>query len=171
MRLMRYSYQRVHAPGKDLTTADTLSRAPFHRNLTKDEKLLSEDLNLYVSHRVECLPTTERRLQEIRLHQREDEVCSKFELSCSEGCPEKHHLNCSLQPYWQYRAETTAQEGILMKDERVIIPSALRLDVLDKTHTGHQGIQKCRKRTKSGVLVAESPLAERRLCQRMPYLH
>ena len=58
MRLMRYSYQRVHAPGKDLTTADTLSRAPFHRNLTKDEKLLSEDLNLYVSHRVECLPTT-----------------------------------------------------------------------------------------------------------------
>ena len=34
---------------KSLTTADTLSRAPFHRNLTRDEKLLSEDLNLYVS--------------------------------------------------------------------------------------------------------------------------
>ena len=99
MRLMRYSYQRVHAPGEDLTTADTLPRAPFHRNLTKDEKLLNEDLNLYVSHRAECLPTTERRLQEIRLHQGEDEVCSKFKLFCSEGCPEKHHLNCSLQPY------------------------------------------------------------------------
>ena len=99
MRLMRYSYQIVHVPGKDLTTADTLSRAPLHRSLTKDEKQLNEDLNLSVSHIVECLPTTERRLQEIRLHQREDEVCSKFELFCSEGCPEKHHLNCSLQPY------------------------------------------------------------------------
>ena len=128
MRLMRYSYQIVHVPGKDLTTADTLSRAPLHRSLTKDEKQLNEDLNLYVSHVVECLPTL-----------------------CSEGWPEKHHLHCSLQPYWQYRAEITVQKGILMKDDRVIIPSALRLDVLDKIHTGHQGIQKCCKRAKSGV--------------------
>ena len=148
---MRYSYQIVHVLGKDLTTADTLSRAPLHRSLTKDEKQLNEDLNLYVSHIVECLPTTERRLQEIRLHQDEDEVCSKLKLFCSEGWPEKHHLNCSLQPYWQYRAEITVQQGILMKDDRVIIPSALRLDVLDKIHTGHQGIQKCRERAKSGV--------------------
>ena len=151
MRLMRYSYQIVHVPGKDLTTADTLSRAPLHRSLTKDEKQLNEDLNLYVSHIVECLPTTERRLQEIHLHQDEDEVCSKLKLLCSESWPEKHHLNCSLQPYWQYRAEITVQQGILMKDDRVIIPSALRIDVLDKIHTGHQGIQKGRERAKSGV--------------------
>ena len=38
-----------------------------------------------------------------------------------------------------------------MKDDRVTIPSALRLDVSDKIHTGHQGIQKCRERAKSGV--------------------
>ena len=38
-----------------------------------------------------------------------------------------------------------------MKDHRVIIPSALRLDVLGKIHTGHQGIQKCCERAKSGV--------------------
>ena len=31
------------------------------------------------------------------------------------------------------------------------IPSALRLDVPDKIHAGHQGIQKCRERAKSGV--------------------
>ena len=49
------------------------------------------------------------------------------------------------------RAEITVQQGILMKGDRVIIPSKLRLDVLDKIHTGHQGIQKCRERAKSGV--------------------
>ena len=52
-----------------------------------------------------------------------------------------------------------------MKDDRVIIPSSLRLDVLDKIHTGHQGIQKCRKRAKSGVWSAESQQADRRSCQ------
>ena len=152
MRLMRYLYQIVHVPGKDLTTADTLSRAPLHRSLTKDEKQLSEDLNLYVSHLVERLPTKEYRLQEIRLHQDEDEVCSNLKLFCSEGWPVKHHLNCSRQPYWQYIAEITVQQGILMKDDRVTVPSALRLDVLDKIHTRHQSIQKCRReRAKCGV--------------------
>ena len=38
-----------------------------------------------------------------------------------------------------------------MKEERAIIPLPLRLDVSDKIHTGHQGIQKCRERAKSGV--------------------
>ena len=38
-----------------------------------------------------------------------------------------------------------------MKGERVIIPSALRLDILEKIHAGHQGIQKYRERAKSGV--------------------
>ena len=45
------------------------SRAPLHRSLRKDEKQLNEDINLYVSHIVERLPTTEWRLQEIRLRQ------------------------------------------------------------------------------------------------------
>ena len=65
MRLMRYSYKIVHVPRKDLTTADALSKAPLHRSLTKShEKQLNEDLNLYVSHIMQCLPTTERRFQE-----------------------------------------------------------------------------------------------------------
>jgi len=35
--------------------------------------------------------------------------------------------------------------------DRVIIPSALRLDVLAKIYAGHQGVQKCRERAKSGA--------------------
>ena len=38
-----------------------------------------------------------------------------------------------------------------MKEDRAIIPLALRLDVSDKIYTGHQGIQKYRERAKSGV--------------------
>ena len=148
---MRYFYQIVHVPGKDLSTADALSRAPLSRSLTKDEKQPNDELNLYVSHVIDCLPTTERRLQEIRLHQDEDEICSSLKEFCREGWPDKHRLKFARLPYWQYRGEITVQQGTLMKGDRVIIPSALRLDVLDKIHTGHQGIQKCRERAKSGV--------------------
>ena len=40
-----------------------------------------------------------------------------------------------------------------MKDSRLIIPSSLRLDTLDKIHAGHQGIQvrKCRDRDRESV--------------------
>ena len=132
MRLMRYSYRIVHIPGKDLSTADALSGAPLYQSLTKDDKQLNDELNLYVSHVIDCLPTTERRLQEILLHQDEDEICSKLKEFCREGWPDKYCLKFALLPYWQYRGEITVQEDILMKGDRVIIPSTLRLDVLPR---------------------------------------
>ena len=89
MRLMCNSYQIVHVPRKDLTTADTLSRAPLHRSLT------NEELKLYVSH------VTEHRLQEVPSDQDEDEICLKLKEFCREGWPEKHKMNDALQPYWQ----------------------------------------------------------------------
>ena len=117
----------------------------------KEETKLNEELNLYVSHVIESLPATERRLQEVRSHQEEDEICLKLKEFCREGCPEKHKVNVALQPYWQCKGEITVQQGILMKTDRVIIPSALRLEVLDKIHTGHQGIKKFRERAKRKV--------------------
>ena len=61
-RLMRYSYWIVHVPGKDFCTADSLSRVQLYQSLTKDKKQLNAKVNLYVSHIIDCLPTTERRL-------------------------------------------------------------------------------------------------------------
>lgn len=39
---------------------------------------LNEDLSLYVANILEGLPATEQRLEEIRLHQQDDEVCQKL---------------------------------------------------------------------------------------------
>ena len=138
MRLMRYSNQIVHVPGKDLISADALFRAPTHRQLTEDEKELNEELNVYVSQIVHNLPGTEHRLMEVRLQQDEDEVCRKLKEFCSEGWPDKNCLNEALKAYWQCTDELTIQHSIPMKGTRVVIPSALRLEVLDQIHTGHQ---------------------------------
>ena len=54
-------------------------------------------------------------------------------------------------PYWNYRAELTVQDGLLLKNSRIVIPSCMRLEILDKIHAGHQGIVKCRERAKNSV--------------------
>jgi hypothetical protein len=42
-------------------------------------------------------------------------------------------------------------EGILMRHQRIVIPSVLRSEILDKIHSGHLGIQKCRERAAQSV--------------------
>ena len=39
LHLMRYSYSISHVPGKDLSTADTLSRAPLSESADQDSKV------------------------------------------------------------------------------------------------------------------------------------
>ena len=41
--------------------------------------------------------------------------------------------------------------GILLKSSRIVVPTAVKLHVLDKIHEGHQGIVKCRERVKTSV--------------------
>ena len=83
--------------GKELVVADTLSRAPLRKPPTNADKRLTEYLNLYVATVLENIPTTERRLDKIRLHQQEDEICRKLREICTEGWPNRSKLNGELK--------------------------------------------------------------------------
>ena len=74
MRLMRFQYTISHVPGKELITADALSRVPiFDENVE-----LESEVSAYVSLVMNSLPATERRLAEIRMEQDQDEVCAQI---------------------------------------------------------------------------------------------
>ena len=75
MRLMKYSFHIHHVPGKELVTADTISRAPIRKPPTEIDKRLTEDWSLYVANIFKNLPASERKLEEIRLHQQDDGIC------------------------------------------------------------------------------------------------
>ena len=61
LRLQRYDIDLRYKPGKELYSADTLSRA--HLPTTGDE---DEDLALYVRSATANLPVTNRKLAELR---------------------------------------------------------------------------------------------------------
>lgn len=148
MRLMRYRYTISHVPGKDMATADVLSRAP--QKDMKDTKLETE-LNLYVNMVMDSLPATEKRLQEIKEHQDRDEILRQVKKYCLEGWPDKFTLDGSCHQYAPFAGELTVEKGLLIRNSRLVIPKTLQSEMLEKIHVGHLGIVKCRERAKQAV--------------------
>ena len=151
MRLMRFHFKAVnHVPGKEMYIADALSRMQSE-NTNRMATVPEEEMNIYVDSVLDSLPVSDVKLMEIKEAQDEDPVCRLIKSYCLEGWPDKFRLNDALKPYWSARGELTTAHGILLKSTRVVVPSAMKLQVLDKIHEGHQGIVKCRERAKTSV--------------------
>ena len=147
---MRFSYTVSHVPGKDLSTADALSRSPSQTATQADEHFANE-VQIFVDSVVAGLPATEGRLQEIRENQKQDNICSQIMDFCEFGWPEKNNLSTPAKQYFPYKAELTVQNGLLLKGQRLVIPTSMQKCMLGKIHEGHQGIVKCRKRAQESI--------------------
>lgn len=150
MRLMRYRYAIRHVPGKSLTTADTLSRAPLKNGETDGDGLM-EETNIYVDSVIASLPASKTYLSELREQLSADSVCAEVMKYCIEGWPDRSRLDALVRPYWTERAVLSTHNGLLLRGTRLVIPSVMRNRVLEKIHEGHQGIVKCRERAKQSV--------------------
>uniref|UniRef100_A0A669BXN3 Gypsy retrotransposon integrase-like protein 1 n=1 Tax=Oreochromis niloticus TaxID=8128 RepID=A0A669BXN3_ORENI len=148
MRLMRFSYTISHVPGRDIATADVLSRAPVGDTT---EGLPEEEINLYVESVIASLPATEPRLREIQTHQDSDSILNQLKKFCVEGWPDKYSIERVFRPYLPFSGDLTVHNGLLLYGSRIVIPTSLRADILSKLHEGHLGITKCRERAKQSV--------------------
>ena len=141
-------------PGKELHVADALSRMQSD-NPDRQETVPEEEMNIYDSI-LDALPVSDVKLTEIKEAQDEDPVWKQIKKYYIEGWPDKLHFHDAVKPYWSVRGELSVLHGILLNSSRIVVPSAMRLQVLDKVHEGHQGIGKCRERAKEFRLVARS---------------
>ena len=150
MRLLRYTYTISHIPGKNLIVADALSRAPVSNPISADTQF-NKEVEAYVNLVVESFPATEKQLKRIQEAQTEDAVCTQVRKYCKEGWPDKDLIPSPVKPYFQFAGELNVQKGILLKASRIVIPTSMQLEILDKLHSAHQGIQKCRQRAQQSV--------------------
>lgn len=66
-----------------------------------------------------------------------------------EGWPnQRDSFPPSVKNFWNYRDELSVIKGLVFKGERIVIPAALRKDMLKRIHIGHMGMLKCKKRAK-----------------------
>ena len=151
LRLDRFSYDITHVPGKELYTADTLSRAPLSDQPSADSIALQDLAELCVLAAVSNLPAGIQRLEVYRRAQSRDPTCQKILKYCREGWPDKRDLDQSVGAYWEAQGELTVGNGLLMHGQRIVVPKELQTETLKKLHEGHQGIVRCRLRARISV--------------------
>lgn len=146
-RLMRYSYSIEHVPGKCLYTADALSCSPQKAHMTPSGQELMESINIYV----DCTVGNPSYVENLKEQLKADSVCSRVMKLCTEGWPMHAKQEPVLRNYWPERATLTVQDGLLLKDTRLVIPSVMWNEVLAKLHEGHQCIVKCKAHARQSV--------------------
>ena len=62
-----------------------------------------------------------------------------------------HVFDAIPKRYRQVSSEIAIQDVLLMRNNRIIIPSLLQQEILDKIFTSHQGIHKCQERAWQSV--------------------
>jgi len=149
LRLARFNYSILHVPGKLLYTADTLSRAPSTSN--QNDVRLQEEAEAVMELCVAHLPASTERLEEYRRAQAKDHICSSVIKCCRNGWPEKY-IEADIKPYWKARGELTVdKDNLLLYNKRIVVPKPLQRQTLEKIHTGHQGVQRCRLQANTSV--------------------
>uniref|UniRef100_A0A8C1X2E4 Gypsy retrotransposon integrase-like protein 1 n=1 Tax=Cyprinus carpio TaxID=7962 RepID=A0A8C1X2E4_CYPCA len=139
LQLQRYDIHIVYTPGNQMHIADTLSRAYIQSDATESLDL-SEEKVVYalngespcgnIMHMIQQATQSDPELQLIQqLHE--------------QGWPDrKKNVPLAAQAYWPVRHTISIDDELLMKDDRIIVPRALRPEVLKRLHAAHQGIQR-----------------------------
>eukprot|EP00117_Sycon_ciliatum_P022593 scpid22331/ scgid1801/ len=151
LRFLRYEVQAIHVPGKDLVVADTLSRAPASASV---DNVLQDDIGMVLSTTAEDL-TSPSVLADLAKATSEDPVLSSVMRYVIHGWPAT--VPDDIKPFHRERGQLSHMQGVLCHGFRLVVPSVLQPEILQKLHDGHQGVTKSRARHGGQVSLPTVP--------------
>ena len=60
-------------------------------------------------------------------------------------------MSAQIQEYFQHRKRLSVVDGVILYNDRVVIPSLLRKDILLALHSAHQGVTSMNSHAESSV--------------------
>lgn len=142
MKMQRYDFELIYTPGKHLILADALSRAPTVDYVSTTE----EDVKSHVNMVSAALPVSDTKSRQIA-----EETAKDTELQCVIANMQNGWPVGSCPLFYHIRGELSVVDGLLLKQHRIVIPRALRQEVLQRIHEGHLGVEKCKRRARDSV--------------------
>src|SRR5258705_6414210 len=144
LKIQSYDFELIYKPGREMMCPDALSRAP--RDVPPVDT--TED-DYHVLSVWGDMPVSDRRLEEIAACTKEDAALQTVVRYMKEGWPQncRDVALCSI-PYWSVRDELHESQGIILRNDVIVIPTKLRHDMLSRLHVTHQGIVNTKERAR-----------------------
>ena len=117
--------------------ADALSRiCPLQSN---NSKVKDSNIDVIpVRHVTQSALVSKARLQELRLATQSDPTPHSLAKTVHEGWPQsKKDCPEQLLNFWSFRQEISEEDGLLYKNQRLIVPHSERIETLKVLHLGH----------------------------------
>ena len=130
-----------------MLVSDVLSRAYIKTSKPKfDENSLIHHVHLLISNYND-------RLEQLKEETRKDRIWQTLIKYTIEGWPGKTLISHELHPYFTHRSDVSYNEGVLLKDQRIIVRSALRSEMKSILNQGHLGIKNCKRRARQALFL------------------
>ena len=151
LRLQKYDVKVKYVPGKFQYIADTLSRACNESSMPSDSDM-PKDMEYFTHSLVSSLPISDVKLKELRDLNSNDPTMQILHQYSLQGWPaHKCDVHPSLKSFWDVRNDIHVADGILLKDNRLVIPSPWKKDILQKLHLSHCWIEKSKANARMTV--------------------
>ena len=148
LRLMRFSPEVEHVPGKELVIADALSRKP----LSYSEESTHQEIQAHVDAVQAYWPASNAKLSAMAQATHDDNTLRQVATHVMAGWPEhKSKVQPEVLPFYPARGELSIVDGLITYADRIVVPLALQQDTLSRLHQSHQGITKCLENAQASV--------------------
>ena len=149
-RLVYNDFQLVYRPGNQMIIAYVISRLPnpekndeIPLDVTVDDIMLEVDDENVCS--IDLINFSINKRMQLREMSTADHTLCALQRVVYSGWPDTiKDLPKDLRPYWSYRDEIDISDGVIFIGKQVIIPDAIRSDILHQLHEDHLGIEKTR---------------------------
>ena len=146
LKLQRYQLCISYTPGRDMYVADTLSRAFLPLQPSKSEEDMNDDIEVMTVSMLNNMPEAVS-LEKIREGSGTDKTMIKLKEAILHGWPNhKQQADEAIRRYWDIRGSLYVADGLVCQENRIIIPEALKGEILSLLHESHQGINKTKSR-------------------------
>lgn len=146
-RTLRWHFIVIHLPGKTNTAADATSRHPSGDSQPTEFDTSEAAIISSFRRESDCIKSI--TWEDLLKATTESSDMATLCHAVQQGFPDEYRTIEPTAPYWRYRHNLYVMEGVLLYDDRVVVPPSLRQAVLQALHSAHQGVSTMGNRARS----------------------
>lgn len=145
LKMLNYKLKITYKPGKQMYISDTLSRAFLNNvNLQADS-----DIEYSIHYITKYIPMSDERKTQFRKETANDPQLKLVIEFLNLGWPiQKHKIPDNVKVYAKLKDKIFMSDKLLFLENKIIVPTKLRPDMLKVVHEGHLGIEKTKNRAR-----------------------